>query len=79
MSKTEKLLQKLTGGWSDVPSLCTEFGWKPHTLRAAISGLDRRIERRRESGITSYRLANSEHDDGQPSEMQEWRDYDRDC
>ena len=60
MSKTEKLFQKLAGGWSDVPSLCTEFGWKPHTLRAAISGLvlpsNGKIERRRENSVTSYRV-----------------------
>jgi hypothetical protein len=61
MSKSESLFLKLANGWCDVPSLCAEFGWKPHSLRAAISGLvlpaNGTIERRREAGVTSYRVA----------------------
>lgn len=61
MSKTATLFQKLADGWCDAPSLCAEFGWKPHTLRAAVSGLvlpsNGTIERRRENGVTSYRVA----------------------
>lgn len=82
MSKTATLLLKLNEGWCDVPSLCQQFEWKPHTLRAAISGIrvyKDYIERRRENGVTSYRIAPRIIDDGQPSEMQEWQDYDRDC
>lgn len=85
MTKAATLLLKLENGWQSVPALCAEFAWKPHTLRAVICGLDlggdRKIERRRENGITSYRVAQEEpsNDDGQPSEMQEWHDYDRDC
>ena len=83
MTKTATLLLKLDDGWCDVPSLCEEFGWKPHSLRAAISTLklgdNWHIERRRENGVTSYRVAPMHADDGQPTEMQEWQDYDRDC
>jgi hypothetical protein len=84
MTKSATLLLRLQAGWSPAPDLCTEFGWKPHTLRAALCGLPLpsggKIERRRESGITSYRIAQEmPSDDGQPSEMQEWQDYDREC
>jgi hypothetical protein len=83
MTKTATLLLKLDDGWCDVPSLCQEFGWKPHTLRAAICTLklgdNWHIERRRENGVTSYRVAQMQADDGQPTEAQEWHDYDRDC
>lgn len=83
MTKTATLLLRLENGWQPVPSLCEEFSWKPHTLRAAICGLDlgrgRRIERHRENGVTSYRVALADADDGQPTEQQEWQDYDRDC
>lgn len=83
MSKTETLFQKLCDGWCEAPALCAEFGWKPHTLRAAICGLvlpaNGTIERRRENRITSYRVALEDTDYGQPSEMQEWHDYDPAC
>lgn len=85
MTKAATLLLKLDDGWCDVPSLCQEFGWKPHSLRAAICSLkledNWRVERRRENGITSYRVASlpPDADDGQPLEQQEWQDYDRDC
>ena len=61
MSKSENLFRRLCGGWCDVPSLCADFGWKTHSLRAAISGLvlpsNGKIERRRENSVTSYRVA----------------------
>lgn len=86
MTKTATLLLRLADGWCDAPSLCQEFGWKPHTLRAAICsldiGADRKIQRTRKNGITSYRVIRDDlasDDDGQPSEMQEWQDYDRNC
>jgi DNA-binding transcriptional regulator PaaX len=64
MSKIETLFEKLCNGWCDVPSLCAEFGWKPHSLRAAVSGLvlpaNGKIERRRENGVTSYRVSTME-------------------
>lgn len=60
MTKTEQLFSALSEGWHTVPDLCERFAWKPHTLRGAISTLalpaNGKIERRREDGITSYRL-----------------------
>lgn len=84
MTKSATLLLRLEAAWQPVPALCEEFGWKPHTLRAVLSGLilmeGAKIERRRENGVTSYRVARVEaEDDGQPTEMHEWQDYDRDC
>lgn len=78
MTKAATLLLKLEN-WCSVPDLCAEFGWKPHSLRAVLCGLDAKLERRRENGVTSYRVAQESLDDGQPSELQEWQDYDRDC
>lgn len=86
MTKAATLLLKLDAGWCQVPDLCAEFGWNPHTLRAAICSLELddgwEVQRRRENGITSYRVASGgfvAEDDGQPSELQEWHDYDPSC
>lgn len=85
MTKTATLLLRLEDGWHSVPDLCAEFAWKPHTLRAAICGLDlaagHKIARRRENGTTSYRIVEDEvlPNDGQPTEAQEWHDYDPSC
>jgi hypothetical protein len=60
--KAAEVIQKLKEGWADVPSLIEATGWKPNTLRAAISTESRKlgvkIERRREGGVTSYRAVN---------------------
>lgn len=77
MTKTEQLRDRLASGWAAVPDLCKEFGWKPNTLRAQICAIKgSRIERLREAGITSYRIGQPDEDDGQPTEQQEWHDYD---
>lgn len=58
MTKSEQLKERLAAGWCAVPDLCKDFGWQPHTLRAQISGIkDAKVERLREAGITSYRIA----------------------
>lgn len=58
--KRDALRGRLAGGWAAVPDMCNEFGWLPHTLRGAISTLAKsdnlKVERQRESGITSYRV-----------------------
>ena len=58
--KGESLIEKLKIGWMTVPDLLELTGWKPHTLRAAISTQARKlglqVERSRENGITSYRV-----------------------
>lgn len=60
MTKTEAVFEKLKLGWMTVPDLLTETGWKPPTLRGAISTkarkLNLKVERSRANGITSYRL-----------------------
>lgn len=60
-SKGEAILEKLKGGWWTVPNLLLETGWKPATLRGALSTLARKrglkLERVRDNGITSYRIA----------------------
>lgn len=59
MTKIEKLFAELNE-WHSVPALLETTGWKPHTLRAALathakkSGVE--LERRREDGLTSYRI-----------------------
>lgn len=67
--KTEILVKELASGWVEAASLCTMLDWSPHTLRGAISKLNtvasnsgegKRIEHRRASGVTSYRIATSE-------------------
>lgn len=66
MTKTDELLKQLTAGWCDVPVMLAFSGWKPHTLRAAISVLAKKhglkIERQRVDGITSYRVSPPEYD-----------------
>lgn len=60
MTKVSALLSRLENGWAAMPDLQREFGWKPHTIRAAMSVEAKRrgmrLERTRESGITSYRV-----------------------
>ena len=60
MTKPEELCALLSQGWQTVPDLMAKFGWKPHTLRGAISRLALnhiKVERRRVDGVTSYRVA----------------------
>lgn len=64
--KEDELLADLRAGWCPAPSLARKFGWRAHTLRGAISKLAKKhnlnIERRRENGITEYRV---DHASGQ--------------
>lgn len=61
MTKQAELISTLQGGWMPVASLLTAMHWKESTLRGAISNLGRKrglkIERKREEGVTSYRIA----------------------
>jgi hypothetical protein len=60
-TKAEAITEMLKGGWVTVPDLLETTGWKPHTLRAALSGIAKklnvRIERKRQGTVTSYRIA----------------------
>jgi hypothetical protein len=58
MTKTEQLLSSLAE-WKTVSELTAIFNWKPHSLRAAISGIAKshKVERQRIEGITSYRVS----------------------
>lgn len=53
-SQLIRMLSRKTG--ADVPSICKKLGWRPHTTRAALSGL-------RKSGME---LASEKPDDGRP-------------
>lgn len=59
--KGQSVIQKLQDGWTSVPDLLQQTGWQAHTLRAVISTEAKKrnlkIERRREEGVTSYRVA----------------------
>lgn len=64
--KNATLLKMLAGKGSTVQALTKTLGWLPHTLRARISRLGKakskggdglKIERTREDGVTSYRIA----------------------
>ncbi len=90
MTRFNELSQALDTGWCAAPWLCQQFKWKPNTLRGAVSQINTkfvnagswlRVERKREDGVTFYRVVKSDgpQDDGQPTETQEWQDYDRDC
>lgn len=60
MTKIEHLFSELSE-WHSVPAMLQVTGWKPHTLRAALAThakkIGVKIERRREDGLTSYRIA----------------------
>ncbi|WP_084302277.1 DUF3489 domain-containing protein [Bradyrhizobium sp. WSM2254] len=62
-SKADQLLDELRSGWCEAPALARKFGWRPHTLRGAISKLAKmhnlRVERRRENGVNHYRVDDS--------------------
>lgn len=59
--KLTALANALAGGWTPLPSLMSDLGWQAHTIRGAISTLAKKqglkIERQRDSGVTSYRIA----------------------
>lgn len=56
-----KLVSAIKNGWAPLPALMSELGWQAHTVRGAISTIAKaegfKIERRREDGVTSYRVA----------------------
>jgi len=54
-SKKAKLLAMLSGKGSTNTDLCKALGWLPHTLRAAISRLEK-VEHSRVDGVTTYRI-----------------------
>ncbi|MCA1410267.1 DUF3489 domain-containing protein [Bradyrhizobium sp. NBAIM20] len=68
-SKEHELLERLNAGWCEAPILAQKFGWRPHTLRGALSKLAKKhhlkIERRRESGINLYRVVQGEPQDAE--------------
>lgn len=59
MSKIDTLFTELTE-WRTVEYLTALMSWQPHTLRAAIATSAKKrgveIERKREDGLTSYRI-----------------------
>ncbi|MCP3471394.1 DUF3489 domain-containing protein [Bradyrhizobium sp. CCGUVB1N3] len=57
-TKTEQLMTLLKSG-ATVEALCSKLGWQAHTLRAAVTRLPggAKVERSREDGVTSYKLA----------------------
>lgn len=61
MSKAEQLVEMLREGWKTTEDIHLRFSWQNHTIRSVISSAAKkhnlRIERRREHGITSYRVA----------------------
>lgn len=67
MTKIDRLYEALNEGWTAAARLERQFGWKPHTLRGAISTLAKQrgltVCRRRENGVTQYRI---EIDGGAP-------------
>lgn len=65
MSRLGDLSVILREGWCSAPSLCQRFNWNPNTLRGAVSQVNTkianagdcfRVERKREHGVTWYRL-----------------------
>lgn len=58
--KHELVLSKIAEGWAPVPELLEATGWASHTLRGFLSAsakkMNIKIERRRENGVTSYRV-----------------------
>lgn len=61
MTKSDQLADALREGWQSTEDLHLKFFWGPTTIRGAISMIAKKrglkIERRRENGITSYRIA----------------------
>ena len=55
MSKQSYLTDELRKGWITVGVLLAMTNWKPHTLRSVLSRMGN-VERKREDGVTSYRL-----------------------
>jgi Protein of unknown function (DUF3489) len=58
-TKKEQLVTMLRQG-ATVEALTKALTWQPHTLRAAISGLNKagmKVERERAEGITSYKIS----------------------
>jgi hypothetical protein len=60
VTKAEEVFTSLQDGWRSVPELLGRTGWQPHTLRGALSTIAKKrgvvIERKREGGITFYRV-----------------------
>ena len=49
-------LLALLGKGATTAELCKALGWQAHTLRAAISRVQAKVERSRVDGVTSYRI-----------------------
>ncbi|SPP91996.1 DUF3489 domain-containing protein [Bradyrhizobium vignae] len=66
--KADALHAQLAAGWCSASELAAQFGWQRHTLRGAISKLAKarnlKIERRRESGVNFYRVADGDVENG---------------
>lgn len=64
MNKQDELISCLREGWQSIEDLHLRFFWQPHTIRGAISTAAKKhgvtIERRRDGGITSYRVKPSD-------------------
>ena len=54
-TKGAQLLAMLGKG-ATTAELCKALGWQAHTLRAAISRVQGKVERTRVDGVTSYRI-----------------------
>lgn len=61
MRKGEEVLTLLRADWHPVPALLEKTAWKSHTLRGFLSAHAKKtgvkVERKREEGVTSYRIA----------------------
>lgn len=58
MRKSEELLARLQAGWCAANVMALHFGWKAPSFRRAVSQVAKsyNIERKRENGITFYRI-----------------------
>lgn len=59
--KIGKLVGALSAGWVPISDLMSDLGWQAHSVRGAMSTIAKKqgitIERKRDSGVTSYRVA----------------------
>jgi hypothetical protein len=64
MTKSDDLLKAISEEWVSIADLMFSTGWQAHSVRGALSALAKKrgikIERKREHGVTSYRLAREE-------------------
>jgi hypothetical protein len=63
MTKRDALIATMSEGWVAIEELGKSVDWQRHTVRGAISSIAKthKVERRREDGVTSYRIAKDEN------------------